>query len=82
MASEPTNELQEGSVTPTLFNSGASDPFSLALNATPRHHASDNPVFPYDPSAYGNLTIDEVDARFASFIDAKLKEQSVAFQQR
>ena len=79
---EPTDELQKGSVTPTLFDSSASDLFSLASNATPQHHASDNPVFPYDPSAYDNLTINEVDAQFASFINAKLKEQSVAFQQR
>ena len=79
---EPNDELQEGSVTPTLFDSSASYPFFLASNATPQHHASDNPVFLYDPSAYDNLTIDEVDAQFASLINAKLKEQSVAFQQR
>jgi len=80
VTTEPTDELQ--SVTPTLFDSSASDPFSLAPNATPQHHASDNQVFTYDPSAYDYLTMDEVDAQFASFIDAKLKEQSVAFQQR
>ena len=39
-------------------------------------------MFPYDPSAYDNLTIDEVDAQFASFINPNLKEQSVDFQQR
>jgi hypothetical protein len=77
---EPTDELQEGSVTPTSIDSSASDPFSS--NATPQHHASDSPVFPYDPSAYDNLTINEVDAKFASYIVAKLKEQSVAFQKR
>jgi hypothetical protein len=65
-----------------LIDSSASDPFSLASNATPQDHASNNPVFPYDPSAYDNLTIIEFDAQFASFINAKLKEQSVAFQQR
>jgi hypothetical protein len=37
----------------------------------------------YDPSAYDNLTINEIDAQFASLIHAKLKEQSaLAFQPR
>jgi len=82
VTTNPTNALQEGPVTPTLFDSSASDPFSLASNATPQDHAPENTVFPYDVQAYDNLTIDEVDAKFASLIDAKLKEQSVAFQQR